>query len=387
MRWGKVSIVAGLCLAGGAAVALTCLGGDKPKKAAPKKDATAIPVTVARVQRSMVDDYIRVKGDATPLRMVAVTPLVKGKIIEKITVDVGDRVPKAGFVVAVLRRDTIDPQIRQIKAQIEGIKFQIDGAESALRQGLADLNRYRRLARKDFSSRQQMEQQKAKVDGQRAQLGTLTANKKNLEAKLQELQWLSRWHQVRAQVKGLVIKRDVDPGAVSDDKTAIVTLVVDDPMKVNIFLGQEEVTRVKRGMKVRFDNPGCPGGKYIMGTVVRVYPTIDVATRTGTIEVNVPNPEACLRSGTFLRGRIIIGRGRALLVPIEALVRFPGTAQYYIFVVDDSLRVKRINVRAGRIYGRRQVVVGLKVGQKVVTSGQGRLSTGRRIEIVEGGGR
>jgi RND family efflux transporter MFP subunit len=386
MRWGKVLILAGLCLAAGAALALTSLGGAGPKKPAPVKDATAIPVTVARVKAEVVDDYIRIKGDAMPLRTVAVTPLVKGKIVEKVTVDVGDRIPAPEFVVAVLRRDTIDPQIRQIKAQIEGIKHQITGAKSALHQGLGDLDRYRRLARKDFGSRQQMEQQQAKVDVQRAELGVHQANLKNLQAKLQELEWLSRWHQVRAQVKGLVIKRDVDPGAVSDDKTPIVTLVVDDPMKVNIFLGQEQVARVKKGMKVRFDNPGCPGGTYIFGDVVRVYPTIDVSTRTGTIEVNVPNPTACLRTGTFLRGRIIIGRSRALLVPVEALVRFPGTAQYYVFVLKDS-RVKRVNVEAGRIYGGRQVVRGLEAGQVVATSGQGRLSTGRRVEIVSGGGR
>ncbi|MBU0514762.1 MAG: efflux RND transporter periplasmic adaptor subunit [Proteobacteria bacterium] len=363
---------------------LATLGGAQPKKAALKKHAAAIPVTVARVKRSVVDRYIRVKGDATPLRQVAVTPLIKGKIIQKITVDVGDRVPQARFVVAVLRRDTIDPQIRQVKAQIEATKHQIAGARSALRQGLADLNRYRQLARRDVSSRQQMEQQRAKVDGQKAQLGSLQANQKNLEAKLQELEWLSKWHLVRAQVKGLVVKRDVDPGAVSDDKTPIVHLVVDDPMKVMIYLGQDEVARVKKGMRVRFDNVGCPGGRYLVGTVARVYPIIDVATRTGTIEVHVPNHTACLRTGTFLRGRIIIGRKKALLVPIEALVRFPGTAQYYVFAVADG-RVRRVNVSVGRIYGAWQVVRGLEVGRVVVTSGQGRLATGRPVKVVSGG--
>lgn len=381
-----VLVPAALCLAAGAVLTFAAPGGAQSKKAALKKNATAIPVTVARVKRAVVDQYIRVKGDATPLRQVAITPLIKGKIIQKITVDVGDRVPQAGFVVAVLRRDTIDPQIRQVKAQIEATKYQIAGAKSALRQGLTDLNRYRQLARRDVSSRQQMEQQQAKVDGQRAQLGTLQANRKNLEAKLQELEWLSKWHLVRAPVKGLVVKRDVDPGAVSDDKTAIVTLVVDDPMKVMIYLGQDEVARVKRGMRVRFDNVGCPGGKYLDGKVARVYPIIDVATRTGTIEVHVSNHTACVRTGTFLRGRIIIGRTEALLVPIEALVRFPGTAQYYAFVVDDG-RVRRVNVSVGRIYGGRQVVRGLEVGRVVVTSGQGRLSTGKRVKIVNGADR
>lgn len=381
-----VLVPAALGLAAGAVLTLATLVGAQSKKATPKKKTAVIPVTVARVKPSVVDQYIRVKGDATPLRQVAVTPLVKGKIIQKITVDVGDRVPKAGFVVAVLRRDTIDPQIRQVKAQIEATKFQIAGARSALRQGLADLNRYRRLARKDFSSRQQMEQQQAKVDGQKAQLGAYQANQKNLEAKLQELQWLSKWHLVRAQVKGLVVKRDADPGAVSDDKTPIVTLVVDDPMKVMIYLGQDEVARVKRDMTVRFNNPGCPGGKYLDGKVARVYPIIDVATRTGTIEVHVANPTACVRAGTFLRGRIIIGRTKALLVPIEALVRFPGTAQYYVFAVADG-QVRRINVSVGRIYGAWQVVRGLEAGQVVVTSGQGRLSTGKRVKIVSGADR
>ena len=378
-----------LIMAPAAVLALVALWASPvagKKTTVKKARERAVPVRVAVARQKLVDVDIRVTGNAKPLRTVAVTPMVKGKFYDKVLVDVGDRVEN-GQVVAILRRDTIDHQIAQLRARIKATRHQTQGALAGVRAGIWDLKRYRRLVQKKLMAPQKLVQYRARVQGLRANYGALKYQVKQLEAKLKELMVLSDYHRVKAHlgvgdVSGLVIRRSFDPGSVSDNEKAVLMIIVDDPMKVEVSLDQRRMAGVTKGMRVRFRSVGCNGRREHWGRVARVYPLIDAQTRTGTIEVRVNNPGRCIKAGTFLRGRIILARRREVVVPLEALTRFPGAGQYYVFVVENG-RARRMNVTRGPIVGRDRVIEGVKPGQVVVVRGQGSLITGRLVKVVK----
>jgi hypothetical protein len=66
-------------------------------------------------------------------------------------------------------------------------------------------------------------------------------------------------------------------------------------------------------------------------------------------------------------------------VPVESLVVGSGVSR--VFVVTNDLVVSRV-VRPGRIAdGRQEILSGLGAGEKVVTSGQGKLTEGSAVRV------
>jgi len=117
------------------------------------------------------------------------------------------------------------------------------------------------------------------------------------------------------------------------------------------------------------------------GTVRRINPAVDPATRTFEVEIQLANTTGALKSGSFAKAAIETRFDSAVpTVPLEAVVRFAGITK--IFLVEKG-RAREMQVGVGTATDRWVEIVGAKIptNAQVVTSGQTVLSDGAPVYV------
>ncbi len=115
--------------------------------------------------------------------------------------------------------------------------------------------------------------------------------------------------------------------------------------------------------------PALPGERF-EGRVAYLYPELTQATRTLKVRLVIPNPQGRLRPGMFAAVHLHgAAQQQMLTVPSEAVIK-TGTRSIVIVAADGShFRPMSVSVGAER-GGRSEILEGLKLGQRVVASGQ-----------------
>ena len=116
----------------------------------------------------------------------------------------------------------------------------------------------------------------------------------------------------------------------------------------------------------------------------RIYPTVDPATRTFTVEVKVDNNYKTLRPGMFVRATINFGVNNNVVIPDVAVVKQQGSGERFVYVLNEDNTVTYQKVVLGRRMGAEyEVLEGISNGAKVVTGGQIRLKDGIKVTVNE----
>jgi membrane fusion protein, multidrug efflux system len=183
---------------------------------------------------------------------------------------------------------------------------------------------------------------------------------------------------VRASLAGLVAKRHVNPGEFVKDNTALFTIVVAHPLKYVGTVPERQAPDLRIGQTLRLTVEAF-GERAFTGTVTRVSPAVDVATRTLTIEARVPNADGALRPGFFGRGHVLVREDpAAVFVPSEAVTSIAGITK--VFVVANGTAAERV-VKPGARQGTWvEIPGGVKVGERVAVTNLSALFNGAPVE-------
>jgi hypothetical protein len=111
-----------------------------------------------------------------------------------------------------------------------------------------------------------------------------------------------------------------------------------------------------------------PGQKF-KGRIARVAPVLDPATRTATMEVEIPNPDGKLKPGMYARINLTVDEHKnVLMVPKTAVVDFANDRG--VWVPNDSDRATFAPLKLGIENTEAfEVLDGLKEGAKFVNNG------------------
>ena len=136
------------------------------------------------------------------------------------------------------------------------------------------------------------------------------------------------------------------------------------------------------GQVVRF----VADGRQFNGRVARLSPTVDPTTRAVTVYVEVPNPGALLRGGTFATGRVVSRTLTGVIaVPTAALRQSQeGDGKPFVYRLDGRT-VNAAPVQLGAVderQGLAQVTDGLQVGDRVIVGNVGILGRGMQATIA-----
>ena len=188
---------------------------------------------------------------------------------------------------------------------------------------------------------------------------------------------------LRSPIDGVVTARNYDAGDLYGMSAPIYTVEQIVPVKLLVGISESDYTKVKKGDAIEITADAIPG-KVFYGKVEKIYPTIDPATRTFTVEVVVENKYKTLRPGMFARVAVNFGSNNNVVVPDVAVVKQQGSGERFIYVLNEDGTVTYQKVVLGRRMGAEyEVLEGLKDGDRIVTGGQIRLKDGVKVTVNE----
>lgn len=272
-----------------------------------------------------------------------IAPLTGGRI-DKIYVEVGDRVGK-GKVLVQMNENSL----KQAKAQLDNLKTSFHRIDELYKAGGAS---------------------KSDWDALKTQVDVAQTTYDNL---LENTQLIS-------PISGVVTQRNYDSGDLFGGLPVVQVQQIT-PVKMNINISETLFKSVKVGtpVSVKVD---AYGDEEFKGRVSLIYPTMDGATHTFPVEVQLSNGDGRVRPGMYARVTINFGTQTHVVVPDEAIFRQQGSGNRYVYVYKDG-KVKFNQVVVGRHLDNAYELLSGDVhdGDMVATTGLSRLKDGLEVNV------
>jgi cobalt-zinc-cadmium efflux system membrane fusion protein len=178
---------------------------------------------------------------------------------------------------------------------------------------------------------------------------------------------------VRAPLAGQVTQREVTLGElVGPDREHLLIVADMTTLWVLADVPEARLKGLKKGAEAHVALAALPDEK-VEGTVSFVAQTVDPATRTLKVRIEVKNGHGELRPGMFARAEIATGdpKGESVLaVPDEAVQTVEGGPAVFVPVEGEESTFAKRAVTVGKpVGGWVPVLSGLKEGERVVVTG------------------
>jgi membrane fusion protein, multidrug efflux system len=344
-------------------------GGTTPAAAAaasrPAASITLAANDVATVASATIEDGVALTGDLNPIETVEIHARIEGDLTG-VYVREGQQV-NAGQLLA--RFEASEQESARSSADADRIAAQSElaNAQWTLDQN-AQLFKAGAIAEQAYKSSQQA------VVAARARLAAA-------QARLRATGNEARDTRVVAPTRGVVSQRLVEAGEHVAKGAPLFTVVRNDVLELAAAVPSRQSNALRVGQVVHF----AADGRRFDGTVARLSPTVDPATRAITVYVQIPNPGGVLRGGTFATGRVVSRTlTNVLAVPSGALRQSPEDGKPYVYRIDGrTLNVAPVQIGASddRL-GLVQVTDGLQEGDRVVVGNVGALGRGMQVTIA-----
>lgn len=338
--------------------------------ASPALAQVAVPVSTAKAAMQDVPIYLTGLGTVQALNSVQVRARVDGMLMQ-VPVTEGQEVKK-GDLIAV-----IDPRPYQAILDQAMAKKQQD--EAQLANAKRDLVRTTSLARQDFASHQQMDNQQAQVEQQTAAIA-------GDQAAINAAQLNLSYCYITAPIEGRIGLRQIDPGNMihaSDSGGIIISITQVHPIAVVFTLPQEDLPQISTAMnggKLPVSAFGGEGKTELgAGELLTIDNAIDQSTGTIKLKAVFPNDARRLWPGEFVNASVLVRTQKgAVTVPSSSVQHGPSGLFVYVVKPDATVSVQPVSVSTDT--GKVTVIgEGLTAGQEIVTEGQSRLQNGSRI--------
>lgn len=313
--------------------------------------ASAIPVRVMPVTRTTIARTVDYTGTIQAYEEVNMAPSTPGRV-DKIYVEVGDRV-REGQQLFLMDRT----QYYANKIQLANLEKDLARLDTLLKVGSV-------MAQTYDQTKAQYEVMKTNVD------------------------FMEENTLLEAPFSGIITGKYLEDGELYSGapgmtgKSAVVTLMQINPVKITVSISEQYFPLIKNGMKARVSADVYPD-KDFQGTIFRVHPTIDAMSRSFMAEIRISNNSEVLRPGMFARVYIDMGEEETIVVPASSVMMQEGTNERYIFVVENGIASRRLVTLGQRFDDRFEIAGGdLKEGESLVVDGQARLTNGQKVDVV-----
>ncbi|MFT6991427.1 MAG: HlyD family secretion protein [Paraglaciecola sp.] len=355
---------------------------------------TSDRIAISTVKSGIFEDFIPIRGRVTPAKTVYLDA-VEGGRVERILVEDGASL-KAGDLIVELSNASLQLSVLGNEARVaeqlnnmRSIELNLEQNRLEHKRNLVDIRYQIKLRTRQVSREQELvktgavsqstfddthdtldwyksrlaltlESQQSDAHMQTEQLVFLKDTTKRLEGNLA----ISRQNldnmNVKAPVDGTLSGFNIEVGQSIGRGERLGQIDTPNDFKVTAFIDEFYLGRVDIGQQATYEN-------YAM-VVSKVYPQV----QNGQFEVDFKFTDAQpadIRRGQTIQTKLTLGdASEALLIPNGAF--YQDTGGNWIFVVtQDGKQAIRRTVRLGRRNSRFiEVIEGLEVGEKVVTS-------------------
>lgn len=297
---------------------------------------------------------VTLSGHVEPLRYVTIGSRMAGTIVS-LSVEEGDRVT-TGQIVARL-------DVSEQRAELE--------RATALRiRAEAEYERTRELFERQLVSQSEYENARAELR----------------IAQSDEQLWQTRvnFGEIRASMDAIVTRRYVELGDAVSANEAIYQVTDKSTLVVRVGISELDAVHITRGDSVSIRIDAYPDHQ-ILGTVRRIFPTVDDESRLVTVEVLLAAiPQGVtVRPGNLARLRITVDRRENVLaVPSEALLASTRD-RTFVYVIEDDRLVGRDVVVGVQRRTWTEVLDGLGPGEIIVATNPTNLAEGTRVRVTQ----
>ena len=334
-------------------IALAMLAGcsGNKDKASQTDVEEAIPVKVLKMKKTDIAKTLDYAANLEADKQVFYAPAATGRI-ENIYVEVGDRIKKGQLLVEMDKT-----QLHQAEVQLQNLETEYNRA--------VQLNKTGSISKQAYDAAvTQYEVAKSNVD------------------------FLKENTRMEAPFDGIVTgkyfeNKELYTGAAfgGATKPSIIAIEKINPMKAYVNLSEQYYLTVKPGTKIQLKSNIYPD-QVFEGTVSIVYPAIDPASRTFTVEIKIPNKDEALRPGMYGTIDFFIGNTETVVAPAIAVLKLQGSNDRYVFL-NQGGKAKRVAVKLGRRFEDQVELISDEIheGDELVVVGQGRLVDGSPLSI------
>ncbi|HNV33248.1 MAG: efflux RND transporter periplasmic adaptor subunit [Nitrospira sp.] len=366
-----------------AVVALVALRLSSGAKSDPRKNRILTVGTMSPIKQDL-DVRLTYTADLIPNQLVNIFSRVDG-YIAKIYVDKGDLVKANQLLVEIDHTDYVHA-VNQAKANLLSAKAKVVQQEAAVRNAALTLDRMQALIKDQFVSQQDLDTALVNRDAALALQDSLRAQVQQMDVALAQAVTNLAYASIRAPFAGYIAERNLDPGAYVSGTTAststmsrgILSVHDVETVRTLIEVVEKDVPLVKVGQRADVRAEAYPN-EVFEGTVTRIVQALNRATRTMTVEVDLPNKDHRLKGGMFARVEVLVGKHpQAIQIPLDAVSRLEESQ--YVYVVKDG-KAHQVPVELGaRAENRVEVVKGLTGDEQVIVSGKDLVSEGAAVQ-------
>ncbi len=306
-----------------------------------------IGVRTAIAERRTLSHNIRALGrvDYDEERLSRLHPKVDGWIEKLFISRTGDPVKKGTILVGIYSPQLVSSQEEYLLA-LENLRLQEEmGA-----------NRRARIAAQ------------ALVDSSRRRLEFLDVPEHQLK-ELEETGVVKKSLHIHSPFAGIVLKVGAREGQYVTARTELFFIADLSKVWVYVDVYEYELPWVRVGDKASMKVTGVPGRTF-KGTVSYIYPYLEKKTRTAKVRLEFDNPDLALKPNMFTNVTIHSGqRLDAVVIPEEAVIRSGIQDRVFVALGGGKFEPREVT-RGVATDGLVQILEGVKVGEKVVASGQ-----------------
>lgn len=322
---------------------------------------------------------------------------ITGVVLERL-VQEGDRVSR-GDVLLVLKSDEISAQVRQAEAELKELattrrpqaevdlanaKVQLEQAQrEAVRRrntelGILSAEEREKSIEAEKLARNNLESARLKV----ASLAPDKVEETKLREQLAALQAQLAKTKIRAEVSGIILTRNVEPGDLVQPSQTLFTIALDGATEIRVPFDERNLPLLALQQKAAVITDAYPNQPF-PAHINFIAPSIDA--QRGTVDVRLtvdPVPDFLRQDMTVSVNVETNKRERTLVIPNDALSSISGNKAMVILVRDRKIQRHPITLGLRGLV-MSEVVAGLKEGDHVLTDAESVLKDGTRVRIEQ----
>ena len=311
------------------------------KSVAVEEEAIVVKTVVAEMKT--VDVLETYTSEIMAFKENDITPAAQGLHIDRILVDVGDKVV-AGQTLVTLDQTTLKQQELNLATTQDNYDRMVPVHAAG---GISD---------------QQLIQLKNTLDLQKEVVEQLRKNST-----------------IKSPISGVVTARNFENGDLFASMPILHIMQID-KLKVKANVSEQYFTSVKVGDKVTIEVDIYPGQQF-EGVVSRINPAFDARTRTFGVEITIPNKSMVLRPGMYARATFNMGQRQSVMVADKAVQKQAGSSERYVYVIKDGVADYRFVTDGRRVGDMVEIIEGLEAGDEVATTSFTRLMNGKAVTV------
>jgi RND family efflux transporter MFP subunit len=340
-------------------------GGGQAAEATPPPPMVLGPEDTALVMRAPIQSGPAITGTLAADRQATLRAQIAGSVLETYA-EPGQAVSR-GQVLARLDSTSLTDAYASARAAVENARNNLAVAQREGQRQQALLAAGAVAQRNVETAQQTVVQAQTAVAQARSQLASA---EKQLG-----------YTRATAPFSGVVSERPVTAGDVVQPGTALYTVVDPSSFQLEASVPAEQLSSLRVGAPVEFTVTGYAGRRF-RGSVTRINPSADPATRQVRVYAELPNADNDLVAGLYAEGRVESESRNAITLPAGAIDR--RMARPAVLRVREG-KVERVEVQLGMVDDQEQRVEvrgGVAPGDVVLMGSAQELAPGTRVQLA-----